>query len=74
MRFFMKGVKRKVRRADVMACLHIRTWEKWLIIQGGKAPRGRSRQSSMVDEVLKPKEQRALSREPLPAIEKVTSE
>lgn len=57
-----------------MACLHIRAWKKWLIIQGGKAPRGRSRRRSMVDEVLESKKQRALSKEPLPAIEKVTSE
>lgn len=48
--------------------------ERVVIIQDGEAPRGRSRQRSLVGEVLKSKEERALSRKQLPVIQKVMSE
>lgn len=48
--------------------------ERVVIIQDREAPRGKSRQRSMVDEVLKSKEERALSRKQFPMIQKVMSE
>lgn len=47
--------------------------ESVAIKQVGKAPNGRGRQRSIVGEVLMSKEEKALSRNQIPVIQKVTS-
>lgn len=47
--------------------------ESAAIKQVGKAPNGRGRQRSIVGEVLMSKEEKALSRNQIPVIQKVTS-
>lgn len=68
MRFFMKRGKEKSVKGRGHSMSLYESLERMPLIQGGKAPRGRSRQRSMVDKVPKSKEERPLSREQLPEL------
>lgn len=72
MRFLMKRARERSVRGRGHGMSMIKSLERIANKNAGKAPRGRDRWRSMEGEISSPKEERTLSGEQIPMIEKVT--
>ena len=72
MRFLMKRARERSVRGRGHGMSVIKSLERVANKKAGKAPRGRGRWRSMEGEISRPKEERTLSGEQIPMIERVT--